>query len=102
MLVTIIGIAIMVLPFLALAWEEGKLIREKEEWLKKEEAARKRVHTSINLQAIAHRWPFVSVPELYAFKKYTDPNFDKPYNAATLHELRIEHSKKIKSWIKGG
>lgn len=54
------------------------------------------------IKAIETRWPFVTIPEIYFYKKHTDPNYDEPFTGATLHRLRIEHAKEIRRCAKRG
>lgn len=100
MLVTIIGIIIMALPFLLLAWEEGKIIKEKEERARREEVLRRRASAVIDIKAIEKRWPFISLWELYHYKKATNPTYSKPISGETWHELRLEHARELKKYLK--
>lgn len=50
------------------------------------------------IKAIEARWPFVTIPEVYFYKRCTDPNYNEPFTGETLHALRIEHAKEMKRW----
>lgn len=89
----------MAMPFLLLGYAEAKEAEKKRLWLEREKAARSKPKYVIDFEAFQNRWPFVSLEELYYYKRYTDPSFGKPLNAQTLHELRIEHQEVIKRTV---
>jgi len=93
MITTILSLLITVIPFFLLFYADTK------ESEKRKINRRARAKTD-KIKAIEARWPFVSVPELYYYKRNTDPDFTEPFTAATLHKLRIEHSKEMKRCLR--
>jgi len=93
MFITILAILITVILFSILGYIDAI---EKE---KREKRMKIRARTE-KIKAIEARWPFISVPELYYYKRNTDPSFTEPFTAATLHNLRVEHSKEMKRCLK--
>ncbi|MFA7170205.1 MAG: hypothetical protein WC178_05150 [Candidatus Paceibacterota bacterium] len=93
MFITILAILITVIPFFLLSCVE---IEESE---KRERNRRARARTE-KIKAIEARWPFVTIPEIYFYKKNTDPGFTEPFTERTLCKLRIKHNKELKRCLK--
>jgi len=93
MFITILALLITVVPFSILGYIDAI---EKE---KRGKRMKIRARTD-KIKAIEARWPFISVPELYYYKRNTDPCFTEAFTEKTLHNLRIKHSREIKRSLK--
>lgn len=90
MIITLLALLITVAPFTLLAHAD---VKEKE----KEEERKKRARNRIRFKAIKARWPFISLVEMYYYKKRFDPSFaDKHLDGEVARELRIELVREIK------
>ncbi len=95
MITTILALFITAVPFLILIYIDVKETERREK-------RRKIEARSDRIKAIETRWPFVTIPEVYFYKKHTDLNYDEPFTGATLHRLRIEHAKEIRRCTRRG
>ena len=87
------SVLITVIPFFILGYIDA-IEKEKR-------GKRMKIRARIDkIKAIEARYPFVSVPELYYYKRNTDPSFTEPFTGKTLHRLRIQHAKKLKRDLK--